>query len=136
MPHSPSPGEICPATWCPKGTCNKNHLFVLIANDLEVARGWSPIHEEHAVPQRLILPCLSSDGAGVASSSPSSPPAEATGYEFSLTAAVEHLLLLLTSASQGNKPLVEWKMPDLLNFPLETGYEVTHRASPLLDHGH
>lgn len=34
------------------------------------------------------------------------------------------------------KPLVGWKILDLPNFPLETGYEMIHGAGFLLGHGH
>lgn len=34
------------------------------------------------------------------------------------------------------KLLLGWKILDLLNFPLEIGYEMIYGASPLLGHGH
>lgn len=114
--------------------CDKNHLFVPITNGLVVAGGCSPIHEVHTAPQGLILPSLSPDGAAPAFPGPCSPLAETTAYEYPVPAAVGELpdgeLFL------AGKPLVGWKVLDLPNFALETGYEVIHGASPLLGHGH
>lgn len=47
----------------------------------------------------------------------------------------EELPMAAAELCLAGKPLVEWKTLDLPNFLLETGYEMIHRARPLLGSG-